>query len=424
LAYVPKFSEEEIPAVSKLFEFLELSFGGSGNGVGYFDAESKPIVRKAVKQTHAESAVELHGTGGIFHSRMASMGSVCDKNCHPFQYNGVITCHNGHWSDSRDMAKLLKHAGKFSDEKFDDMTDSEVIACLVGNYGFAAADIVDSGVILSLYPDHAMVYVKGDFEVVGLKDGRFFYASEFPREFISMVDSVLYKKFSHGSVAKLSQDGMRMLKGELTDTVPTAWPTYKRGTTIYYGYGAYSGGGTRYYGGDELWDDGYFLHPITSTQTMASELRRKAAMSDFCPTIETGKRITVDDVTTKVFAFLRIQESDITALSGNYESMDFVGAVEDLENALVPILQDQERAIHLKYDVNQTVRKWLEIYETIIIGFKGLQRSLMGETPSSAGNGHHEWVEVDGEWIDLSSLSRKQRRQARRLASNGSRDWD
>jgi hypothetical protein len=201
-----------------LFTHLERRMGGHGNGVAWFDEAGEPKIVKGVQLSVADCVQLVEESGSqdaIFHTRLASMGSKIDDNCHPFHYGDAVTCHNGTWSRAADMKWNLLTGNVMTAERLaTSFTDSEVIASLVGKFGFSAAEMVGSGVILSLYDGFAKVCVYGSFEGVEL-DGRWWYASDFPTWITKHADK--YVDFKRGTIAELRIDGPVIEKGGLLD---------------------------------------------------------------------------------------------------------------------------------------------------------------------------------------------------------------
>jgi len=407
LAYIP-FSPTKLDTglVGTLFQFLEMSFGGHGNGIGYFkENESDGLVPWHYKGATLSTDVITdfmveEAVSGIFHTRLASMGSVCNDNCHPFSYNGVLTAHNGHWSDAHAMASMLIHANKFSASTMKDTTDSEVIACLVGNYGFGATDIVDGGTILSLYQDHAKVFVKSDFEVIMTPEGKYLYASEFPHKIIDHWKIKKYFRFSRGSIAKLTADGPKLVKGSLTKTAPSAWPSFKRG-----------GGGRYdmydYYESDFLLDRKISVSTTDKTLSFLPKRKGKKARR---------KPYRTYEVMSEVQKYLGYtQTPDIDALLESDEYIEMEVHLQELHDEIGHILwlpsarQDRK---WLAKEVNSVVMAWLRINQTMINDYVMTKKRL--EEVYGLSNYHgdefldgydNKWVNFQGRWRMSAELS-------------------
>lgn len=86
--------------LEKLFDYLERQLGGHGNGICFIYNDGSYFIRKGVELTNAEIAEEVlmklkHIKWIIYHTRLASVGSINDRNCHPFSNNGRVMAMNG-----------------------------------------------------------------------------------------------------------------------------------------------------------------------------------------------------------------------------------------------------------------------------------------------------------------------------------------
>ena len=91
---------EENYGLERFFDHLEAQLGGHGNGVGFIYNDGSYFVRKGVNLTNEDIAEEVlrkikHIKWIIYHTRLASVGSISNKNCHPFVDNGRIMAMNG-----------------------------------------------------------------------------------------------------------------------------------------------------------------------------------------------------------------------------------------------------------------------------------------------------------------------------------------
>jgi predicted glutamine amidotransferase len=91
---------EENYGLENLFDYLERQLGGHGNGICFIYNDGSYFIRKGVELTNAEIAEEVlmkikHIKWIIYHTRLASVGSINDRNCHPFSNNGRVMAMNG-----------------------------------------------------------------------------------------------------------------------------------------------------------------------------------------------------------------------------------------------------------------------------------------------------------------------------------------
>ena len=83
-----------------LFNHLERQLGGHGNGICFIYNDGSYFIRKGVDLTNADIAEEVllklkHLKWIIYHTRLASVGSINDENCHPFNNMGRVMAMNG-----------------------------------------------------------------------------------------------------------------------------------------------------------------------------------------------------------------------------------------------------------------------------------------------------------------------------------------
>lgn len=86
--------------LENLFNYLERQLGGHGNGICFIYNDGSYYIKKGVNLTNAEIAEEVltkikHLKWIIYHTRLASVGSINDRNCHPFENNGRVMAMNG-----------------------------------------------------------------------------------------------------------------------------------------------------------------------------------------------------------------------------------------------------------------------------------------------------------------------------------------
>jgi predicted glutamine amidotransferase len=123
-----------------------------GTGLGVFDAQGRPQVRKQpiAAWQDSEFATEAHdmtGTTFIAHVRYATTGSHAVVNTHPFEQDGRIFAHNGVLEDLDVLDARLREVGTAN--LVLGQTDSErVFALITGSIrargGDVAAGLVDA----------------------------------------------------------------------------------------------------------------------------------------------------------------------------------------------------------------------------------------------------------------------------------------
>lgn len=98
--------------LENLFNYLERQLGGHGNGICFIYNDGSYFIRKGVGLTNEEIAEEVlmkipHIKWIIYHTRLASVGSINDRNCHPFNNNGRVLAMNGTERDCTIVNKNL-----------------------------------------------------------------------------------------------------------------------------------------------------------------------------------------------------------------------------------------------------------------------------------------------------------------------------
>lgn len=121
LILMNKNGEKEIEknyGLSNYLKYLEDSFGGHGNGVALLRKGKITYLNKGINLSVKEIANVIRKRAYdwcIFHTRLASVGSKSDKNCHPFIIGNEVMAMNG----TERTEQLLTSA--------QDITDTEAI---------------------------------------------------------------------------------------------------------------------------------------------------------------------------------------------------------------------------------------------------------------------------------------------------------
>lgn len=105
-----------------------------GTGLGVFDAQGDPVVRKQpVAAWHdtafAAEAHELTGTTFLAHVRYATTGDLDVRNTHPFLQDGRLFAHNGVIEGLDEIDERLRAVG--TDDLVAGQTDSERMFALI-----------------------------------------------------------------------------------------------------------------------------------------------------------------------------------------------------------------------------------------------------------------------------------------------------
>lgn len=91
---------EEEYGLENLFNYLEKRLGGHGNGICFIYKDGSYEINKGVNLTNKEIVEEIIAKMKrikwiIYHTRLASIGRISDRNCHPFEDNGRVMAMNG-----------------------------------------------------------------------------------------------------------------------------------------------------------------------------------------------------------------------------------------------------------------------------------------------------------------------------------------
>ncbi len=210
------------PAVPILIEGLKkLEYRGyDSSGVAVLQ-NGKLEVRRAVgKLQNLESVLRgepLAGTIGVGHVRWATHGRPSEENAHPHRAGSVVVVHNGIIENYTALKKELTAAGR----TFLSETDTEVIAHLIDSIVAKNKKLEDAvreaaqrlegayaiAVIDERNPDVVVGARKGSPLVVGLGQGEFFLASDYPAVLHRTRD---FLELHEEEVAVLSVEGVRI----------------------------------------------------------------------------------------------------------------------------------------------------------------------------------------------------------------------
>ena len=159
--------------LENLFDHLERQLGGHGNGICFIYNDGSYFIRKGVKLTNKDIAEEVlmkinHLKWIIYHTRLASIGVISDRNCHPFENNGRVMAMNG---TEREYTVVNKN-----------LTDTENILIATKNITKGTREY--SSVFLGY--ENGKVFANknyGSLEYMPCKNGGRVFASTFPMEY-------------------------------------------------------------------------------------------------------------------------------------------------------------------------------------------------------------------------------------------------
>lgn len=159
--------------LENLFNHLERQLGDHGNGVCFIYNDGSYFVRKGVELTNKEIVEEIlmkinHIKWIIYHTRLASVGSISDRNCHPFINEGRVMAMNG---TERDYIIVNKN-----------LTDTENILITTNNITKGTREY--HSVFLGY--ENGKVFANknyGSLEYIPCENGGRIFASTFPIEY-------------------------------------------------------------------------------------------------------------------------------------------------------------------------------------------------------------------------------------------------
>ena len=159
--------------LENLFDHLERQLGGHGNGICFIYNDGSYFIRKGVKLTNKDIAEEVlmkinHLKWIIYHTRLASIGVISDRNCHPFENNGRVMAMNG---TEREYTVVNKN-----------LTDTENILIATKNITKGTREY--RSVFLGY--ENGKVFANknyGSLEYMPCKNGGRVFASTFPMEY-------------------------------------------------------------------------------------------------------------------------------------------------------------------------------------------------------------------------------------------------
>ena len=201
---------EEEYGLENLFNYLERQLGGHGNGICLIYNDGTYYINKGVELTNREIVDDIISNIKdikwiIYHTRLASVGNISDRNCHPFENKGRVMAMNG----TERIYTVVNHS----------LTDTENILLSTKNITNETRDY--HSVFLGY--ENGKVFANknyGSLEYIPCENGGKVFASTFPTEY--------YKKDTVYEAPQSFVEGTRMKP--LEPTRPTKY--YER----YYGY--------------------------------------------------------------------------------------------------------------------------------------------------------------------------------------------
>lgn len=162
--------------LERFFDFLEDSNGGHGNGIAVL-RKGRIYIRKGITFGTDDAArllLKQPFDWAVFHTRIASAGSVNSRNCHPFRVGDLVLAMNGTESGFKPLAEALG-----------DLTDTEAVALVMNKFGLPAEFLAELSSVFMGF-ENKIPFVAcgsrfGDLQLVFNADtGAIIFASEFP----------------------------------------------------------------------------------------------------------------------------------------------------------------------------------------------------------------------------------------------------
>lgn len=222
--------DKEYGGLEHFLSWLVFERGGNGNGIIFIKDNKISKFKKNTNLSIEEIANDLRTTNydyALFHTRLASVGSVCRSNVHPFVFsedfalamNGGENCNNLDTKDKRP-----------------DMTDAELIARVMFDSGVHPKTFLDKHTSRSaytgVYHGKPFVYTQNkDIMMMFQKQDAFLFSSDFPWQFYGKniysfdIDGSLYWEAGMELPKNIQEtfDANELLNGDLkNETIQTA----------------------------------------------------------------------------------------------------------------------------------------------------------------------------------------------------------
>lgn len=148
--------------------------------IGFALMKNKKIIKveKGVNLDVRNIAKILRNTDydwALFHTRLASMGNICDQNCHPFRRKNVVMAMNGTEKSVNFLSKIR------------DITDTEAILETIDKYNLSLAVLKNfSSIFVGFFNGKPFVVADNIYNIKILnnkKNKALVFASSFPTKF-------------------------------------------------------------------------------------------------------------------------------------------------------------------------------------------------------------------------------------------------
>lgn len=169
---------DKIYGLDKYLKYLEKQLGGHGNGFALMKNSKVKKLEKGVNLDVRDIANVLRKTDydwAVFHTRLASVGSQSDENCHPFKRGDTILAMNG----TERTVEFLSTAI--------DITDTEAILETMSKYNLGLAALRNfSSIFMGFCKGKPFVVADNTSNIKVLKNNKtkaLVFASSFPSKF-------------------------------------------------------------------------------------------------------------------------------------------------------------------------------------------------------------------------------------------------
>ena len=169
---------EKTYGLDRYLKYLEKQMGGHGNGFALMKNKKIIKLEKGVNLDVRDIANVFRKTDydwAIFHTRLASIGTISDSNCHPFKRGETVIAMNGTESTVNFLAKIKG------------ITDTEAILETMEKYHLGLAALKNfSSIFVGFYNHKPFVVADNTLRIQILKEknsSAIAFASSFPRKF-------------------------------------------------------------------------------------------------------------------------------------------------------------------------------------------------------------------------------------------------
>lgn len=174
--------DKEYGGLEHYLSWLIFERGGSGNGIIFVKNNRIIKFKKDIDLSVEEIAKDLRKTDydyALFHTRLATVGSVCRSNVHPFVFSPTFSLAMNGGEDCNTID---------TENKRPDMTDAELIARVMFETNSHPKEFLDKhtkgGAYTGIYNGKPYVYTHNkDIMMLLKKDDAFLFSSDFPWQY-------------------------------------------------------------------------------------------------------------------------------------------------------------------------------------------------------------------------------------------------